>query len=422
MSVRATAAAAPGQHASVRFLRDHWASIGGGLLWFVFLINFNVFGPADGDSRVQYQFVQRLFGDAPHALGYYFGLGLIEAPFYALGKLLDELGIHTISTGTAESASVAVGLSALTLLAWPLLLPVFRGLRLRRGAFAILAAGFGTPLFYYASFVVGKNHPIDAILFTAVVYLVFRYLRTNGDERWVPFALGAVFGLSYTVRYFDGAEAVALVALLLLWRRLGDAARVALTSAVVCGVLFVIPAAYGIPVFSGQNYSPDKVLVFAPLNPLRMLFTDHRGLYVWSPISVLATIGLVLLFRRRPEHRRFLVAITAMSVALMESYSLIAFWDGTSSFGQRFFTPLFPVIAIGLAGLLEAAPRVTYAAATLAVAWSLFLAFNLTIIGGPQYLEDTPGGVEDLALVPVRTHTTPGAYLWGIWHRSRLLH
>jgi hypothetical protein len=45
-----------------------------------------------------------------------------------------------------------------------------------------------------------------------------------------------------------------------------------------------------------------------------MLFTDHRGLFVGSPVSALATIGLIL--RRRPEHRRFLTAVTAMSIAL----------------------------------------------------------------------------------------------------------
>ena len=94
-----------------------------------------------------------------------------------------------------------------------------------------------------------------------------------------------------------------------------------------------------------------------------------------------------------------------MGVAIMCSYSLVAFWDGTWAFSQRFFTPLFPLVVIGLAGLADAVPRFTLVAASVAVAWSLFLAFNLTIIGGPQYLSNTPGGATDLALVP--TARTP---------------
>jgi hypothetical protein len=138
-------------------------------------------------------------------------------------------------------------------------------------------------------------------------------------------------------------------------------------------------------------------------------------------VSALAAIGLVLLFRRRPEHRRFLTAVTGMSIGLMASYSLIPFWDGTWSFSQRFFTPLLPVIVIGLAGLADAVPRAALVLGTLAVAWSLFLALNLVLIGGPQYLDTTPGGATDLALLPHRTHTTVGAYVWGLRHESRLV-
>lgn len=76
---------------------------------------------------------------------------------------------------------------------------------------------------------------------------------------------------------------------------------------------------------------------------------------------------------------------------------------------------------IGLAGLADALPLTTRALATLAVAWWLFLAFNLVLIGGPQYLDTTTGGASDLALVPHRTHTCLGACVWGFRHNSRLV-
>ncbi|MFN2628970.1 MAG: hypothetical protein ABR569_10090 [Gaiellaceae bacterium] len=402
------------------FVRREWRLLASALIWVVFILNFNSLAIASGDESVQLRFVERLYGDAPNALGYYFGLGLVEAPFYGIGKLLDHTGLHTLAGKAVETATIALGLGLLTTLAWPLLATVIRGLRLPAAGFAILAAAFGTPFFYYATFVPGKNHAIDGLLFAGVIFLAYRYFRSGQPERWLPYALGALFGLACTVRYFNGAEAVALVLVLVWWRRWRHAAEIAATAAAVCLVLFLIPRLLGVSVFSSGNYSTD-VVVFAPLNPLRMLFTNHRGYFLWSPVSALAVIGLVLLFRRRPEHRHFLWALTAMSVALMGAYALVPFWDGTWAFGQRFFTPLFPVVAIGLAGLIDAVPRTAVAAATVAAAWSLYLAFNLVIIGGPQYVADTPGGVSDVALIPPRTHTSVGAYLWGLRHKSLLL-
>ena len=390
-------------------------------VWMLCVVNFDALGFPGGDEQVQFTFVRRMFGDAHHAVGYYFGLALVEAPFYALGKLFDHAGLHTVSGHPVERTVVALGLGLLTLVAWPSLAAVARGLSLRHVGVAVLAAALGTPFFYYATFVPAKNHALDGVLFAGVLYLTYRYFRRDPPERWVTYGLGAIFGFAYTVRYFNGAEAIALVAALVLWRRIRHAAEIAVTSAAVCLLLFLIPRAFGVDVFAGGSYSAENVLTFAPLNPLRMLFTDHRGYVVWSPVAGLAVVGLVHLFRSRPAQRRFLVATVAMSLAVIASYSLVAFWDGTLAFGQRFYTPLFPVVAIGLAGLLDLAPTIAAVTMSAAVAWSLFLCFNFVTIGGPQYLTTTTGGASDLALVPVRDHTSVGAYGFGIWHRSNLL-
>ncbi len=400
--------------------RVDWGIVASGAIWLLCVVNFSSLRIVTSDERVQFDFVERMFGDVPNALGYYFGLALVEAPFYALGKLLGSLGLHTVSGHPVEQTAVALGLGLLTLASWPLLRATFGALSLPRPGFSILAAGLGTPFFYYAAFVPGKNHALSGVLFTAVVFLVVRSFRAAESERWVPPAIGAVFGLAYTVQYFNGAEAVVLIALLLWWRRIRDAVEIAVVSAAVCLLLFVIPTAFGVHVFAGP-YKADDVITFAPLNPLRMLFTDHRGYFVWAPVAALAVIGIVLLFRQRPHHRRVLVAVAGMALGLIVSYSLIPFWDGTWAFGQRFYTPLFPVVAIGLGGLLEVRPRLGTAAAVVATAWTLFLCFNLVTIGGPQYRSDTPGGASDLALLVHRTHTGLGAYGFGIWHRSNLL-
>ncbi len=415
------AVVAPPRSGLAAYVLREWALLASAAVWILFVLNFSALRSCDRRRGRPVHVRPAAFRGRSPALGYYFGLGLAEAPLYAGGKLLDTLGIHSIRGYPVEQTTIALGLGLLTLAAWPFMVGVLRGLRLRYAGPVLLAATLGTPFFYYATFVPGKDHALDAVLFSAVVYLTYRYFKSADPERGLPFALGVVLGYSYTVRYFSGAEAVVLVLALAWYRRWRHAVEIALTSAVVCGALMLVPIAYGVPIFGG-GYRADNVLAFAPLNPLRMLFTNHRGLFVWSPVTALAAVGLGLLIARRPESRRFLVVVTAMGVAIMCSYTLVAFWDGTWAFSQRFFTPLFPLVVIGLAGLAAAAPRFTLVAATVTVAWSLFLAFNLTIIGGPQYLSNTPGGATDLALVPHRTHTSPGAYLWGVYHRSNLLH
>ncbi len=405
----------------VAFTRSYWGVLLSALLWVLFLANFLAFNIPFGDDGVQYGFAQRLFGDIPKADGYYFGLGLAEAPFYGIGKLFEAAGLHDVAGHETRKVAVTIGLTLTTLALWLLLASVLRSLRLRYSGVVILAAALGTPFFFYAAFYPGKNHTLDTVLFTVVIYLTFRYFA-GGDHpaAWLPFAIGGVLGFSYTVRYFSGAEGVMLVLLLLVWRRWRHAAEIALTSSVVCLLLWIVPTAYHVKVFQGAA-DPSTLIIFAPLNPLRMLFTNHRGYLVWSPIAALAIIGLILLFRRRPEHRRFLTAVTAMGVGIMASYSLIPYWDATWSFSQRFFVSLMPLVAIGLAGLFDVVPRIALVAATICVAWSLFLAFNLITIGGPQYLSTIPGGATDVALIPTRTHTSIGAYAWGVRHRARLI-
>jgi hypothetical protein len=77
-----------------------------------------------------------------------------------------------------------------------------------------------------------------------------------------------------------------------------------------------------------------------------------------------------------------------------------------------------PVVALGVAGAILAWPRAATALAVLCVAWTCFLLLNFVTLGVPRM---TRGGVTELARVPSRMHTSPGAYLWGVRYKSNLL-
>ena len=154
-----------------------------------------------------------------------------------------------------------------------------------------------------------------------------------------------------------------------------------------------------------------------------MLVTDHRGLFVWSPIAVVGLAGYVRLLRHVRRDQVFLVLAAVMGLAILVSYATVPFWDGTWSFSQRFLTPLAPLVGIGVAGLAGAHRRWTIALGTLATAWTVFLALNLQLVGPPGNDYSTiRGGASDVALQVTRRHVSPGEYAWAIYHRSRLLH
>jgi hypothetical protein len=390
-------------------------------LWVLFLSNFTALGLGSGDATTQFFLVQRFFGDASHADGYYFGLAFIEVPFYALSKLLEVVGIHSFAGQPLAEAVIGVGMGLLVLPGVALLIWILNRLRLPTSPTVLIGSVFGTPLFYYAVFAPGKNHLADALLFAVTVALAFRYFRTDAPHRRIVASLAAVLGFSMTVRYFAGAELVALGVALLWFRRWRDAVIVVIGATLTALLLAAIPKAYGVGIFTSGAHSPEDVLVFAPLNPLRMLFTDHRGLFVWSPVAVVGVVGYVRLLRTRVEHRRFLTVVAFMGLAIVGAHAFIPFWDGTFSFSQRFLTPLFVLIAIGLASAFDARPRLVSGVTALCVAWSLFLCFNLQTIGGWMFFNRESNGATALAGLPHHEHYSPGSYTWGVYKQSRLV-
>ncbi len=112
-----------------------------------------------------------------------------------------------------------------------------------------------------------------------------------------------------------------------------------------------------------------------------VLFSADHGLLSWTPILILAIIGLFLLRRRDAALSGYLL------LGFFAFYYLIAcypFWDGLSSYGNRFFVSLAPIFVLGLTAFLDALARrfresrTALRAATAAVA--LFAVWNLGFI------------------------------------------
>jgi hypothetical protein len=79
---------------------------------------------------------------------------------------------------------------------------------------------------------------------------------------------------------------------------------------------------------------------------LPVLFSSGHGIFVWTPILLVALLGLLPLWRKKAA----LAGIALlMSLAFYALISVYPWWYGTLSFGNRFFVSLTPIFVLGLA-------------------------------------------------------------------------
>ena len=114
-----------------------------------------------------------------------------------------------------------------------------------------------------------------------------------------------------------------------------------------------------------------------------VLFSSEHGLLSWTPILVLAILGLFFAPRRAKFLTRYLAVAAAAFYYVISSYP---YWHGMASFGNRFFISLTPIFIFGLALLLQRfaqlfrSSRRTFAAEStlifLLVAWNAGFIFQ----------------------------------------------
>lgn len=146
-----------------------------------------------------------------------------------------------------------------------------------------------------------------------------------------------------------------------------------------------------------------------------VLFSEDHGLFVWTPVLLVATAGLLSLWNKAPWLARTSVA------ALIAFYCLISFdpwWYGTLSFGNRFFVSFTPVFVLGLAAALAmfarlwpepgmAVRRVAPVAAML-ILWNIGLMFQWS-----EHMIPTPGYVSWDVVLYDQFHVVPTRIIHG---------
>jgi hypothetical protein len=226
----------------------------------------------------------------------------------------------------------------------------------RRAALAALIYGLATIAWPYSRGFF--REPLLSLLLTTAAYSLFRWQRTR-SIRWgvlsvLCLLLSLVTKVTSSMAWLAFALAFALEPGLSKRRRLGR-----LLGLVVIGTAgsILLDAAYRMRL--GRSVLDD--LTGLPVwNEPSLLLTrffgltlgSGRGLFVFSPILVLALPGLVFLW-----HRRRVAAILCLSVLVvfLLGYSTYDMWHGGLSWGSRFLVPIVPLLLVPVAEWLSRA-------------------------------------------------------------------
>jgi len=300
-----------------------------------------------------------------------FGVGFVQAPFYAVGGVLAEVGWPDANPdyflqmqGVQQAYSLALmgGANLMALAAIGLAWWMARRLTDSWSAALVTGGVFaGTPLLYYSTVSPLNSHNPGAFLTTcfAALLVVLTGAFRGPDETppasrraillWI--ALGAVAGLMVLVRWQLLLVAVCAWALLAWERRWRGLAIATLAAAVVLLPLPLIwNEMFGKPFVVPYDETTGDSFLRLPVNAHRVLFrTVH-----YSPVLALSLLGIPFLWQR--DRRWALLAVAVIGAQVLLNGSTRDWYDG-DSFGARRMSELYPFYVLLAAALLGYLPR-----------------------------------------------------------------
>jgi hypothetical protein len=321
------------------------------------------------------------------------GSALMALPFYALTHLVMLALPGGQDPTLGQEYQLAFDLASLFYLVLALLLIyrlVSEHFGARPAALAVAAAFLATPLIAYTLFEPAYYHTFALFAITAFAVLVYRTHGRRRTGQW--FLAGALAGLA-TIVHVNEVLFFALIPLesvFVIARRRWNGGLVLGYAAFAGGALLAgLPQLVMDRVMFGQ-WLPVAApnIGFDFLNPHlpELLFSTHNGWLSWSPVVVVAILGLPIAVRRLGWFAWALIAICLGEVILNAALSD---WYGGLGFGARRLSDETLIVALGLAGAFTWLASRSRAWAP-AVVTAVFSAWNALLVA--QFYYVLPGG------------------------------
>ncbi len=290
------------------------------------------------------------------------GPAILWAPFllaaHAGVKLAHLFGAQVPADGFSAPYRIAMALATALygfLALWLSFRLACRYVGERWAFLATLGIWFASSLPVYMYFNPSWSHAHSAF---AVALFLWYWDRTRADRTWIQWAiLGVLAALMMNVYYVN---AVLLIVPLLesilrylqeyrarQWDQIARlfAQNFAFAACVFAGFL---PTLISKKIIYGGyfNFGYTERWYWDSPAFLKVGFSSEHGLFSWTPVLLLAVIGLFFLRRLDRNLSVYLLAGFALYLYAIGCYQD---WDGISSFGNRFFVSLTSIFILGLA-------------------------------------------------------------------------
>ena len=299
----------------------------------------------------------------------HFSIGptILWSPFLVMAHLTvlsyDAFGGHAAADGYSKPylLAMAFGTAVYGFLSLWISFRFARKYLAERWAFlGTVGIWFASSLPVYMYFNPSWSHAHSAFVVALFVWYWDRTRETRSSLQWV--ILGLIGGLTMDVYYPN-----AILLLLPLLESVGTywtAIRHVEERRAICpfflnNVLFtgVVLVAF-LPTFISKkivygsylNFGYTETWFWSSPAWLKVCLSSEHGLFSWTPVTLLAVVGLLLLRR----HDRVL-AIFSICVFVVYLYVIGCYqdWHGLSSYGNRFFISLTSLFVLGLAALFD---------------------------------------------------------------------
>jgi hypothetical protein len=371
------------------------------------------------------------------------GPAILWAPFlvvaHAAVLVADTLGAHIPADGfswpyvyTMAIATAVYGFLGL----WISFRLARRYYSESAAAIATLGIWFATSLPVYIYFNPSWSHAQSAFVIALFLWYWNRTRENRSLRQWL--LLGLIAGLALDVYYpnfvillIPGLESLAIYTEVTP-KPAGGNMRLAVGNFVFAAAIFVgfLPTLITRRIIYGSGVETGYVSVFdwSWLHPhlLSVLFSSDHGVLSWTPIVLVAILGLFALLRYDRQLGIILLCVVAAFEYFIGAYPT---WDGLSSYGNRFFVSLTVIFVIGLAGAIDLLERAWVGwrgRAAASIATAAFIAWNLAFIyQWGMHLVPARGPISwhqmaynQFAVVPERVGSDLGRYFS---HRKTLM-
>jgi len=321
---------------------------------------------------------------------YAVGAALLWSPFFlsahAISLVINHAGMRVSLDGTSYLyqaitmiGSIVYGCIGL----WLMTISYRRIVSHRAAIMASVLLWFITNIIYYMVVEPSMSHMVS--LFTVSLF-VATWMKTRVSSSLVRWAtLGATGGLIMLVRLPDATILILPVIEHMISTRIwekpsrvvsalgqytvfGIAAVAVFTPQMVVWYFF-----NGSPFISGYLITAQPTFNWLQPHLLDVLVSPFHGLWLWHPITLIAAIGFLWLYR---QHRS--LTILLLLGFLMQVYVIGAWrdWYQGDAFGGRMFIASIPILGFGLASLLDQPFIARHWKATFAI-FAVLLGWNV---------------------------------------------